>query len=158
MTSIVEYVLSKADEDPDAPFSNHDLVNNLYFEDAQGNIYSRDQRDEQIEKWRQEHDAFVELLEEDEQNASYLEQSEKLEEQIDDLRYASEQYAEVYEWWICSSWLSRRLQEYDQIIIIDGNNAYWGRCTTGQAILLDLVISRICADMEILEGQVNMWK
>ena len=33
----------------------------------------------------------------------------------------------------------------------------WGRATTGQAILLDGVISEICSDMEILEGQANEW-
>ncbi|RZK42666.1 MAG: hypothetical protein EOO90_06405 [Pedobacter sp.] len=158
VTSVVEYILVKGDDDPDAPFSNTDLNNTIYFEDAQGNIYTPDAKDEQLGKWEEELDKLTLLMEENLDDLSYVKQHEELEEQIDELRYATEQYAEVYEWWICSPWLARRLEAYDQIILSDGNNDYWGRCTSGQAILLDLVISRICADMEILEGQANMWK
>ena len=43
------------------------------------------------------------------------------------------------------------------VVIDTGSVAVWGRCTTGQAILLDGVITRICADMGILEGQEYAW-
>lgn len=158
MTCIVEYVLAKSNEDRDAPFSYDDLPDSTYFEDALGNSYSYQEREDQLSCWQDELDAIDSLLEHDDQNASYIQQKESLEVQIDDLNSAAEQFAEIYEWWICSSWLASRLRQFDQVILEDGNNAYWGRCTTGQAILLDSVISRICEDMEILDGQRNMWK
>lgn len=64
---------------------------------------------------------------------------------------------EVYEWWIVSSYLAEKLKEENQAIAEWGNNFYWGRETTGQAILLDGVISRICNKMEILHGQKYDW-
>lgn len=64
--------------------------------------------------------------------------------------------AEIYEWWMVTGWLAEKLQEKGECIIPDFN--LWGRCTTGQAILLDGVICSICEDMEILEGQKNAWK
>jgi hypothetical protein len=63
---------------------------------------------------------------------------------------------EVYEWWMVSGWLCGLLQEKGEVII--ESESIWGRCTTGQAILLDGVISDICKDLEILEGQKNEWK
>ena len=65
---------------------------------------------------------------------------------------------EIYEWWIVTSYLCDKLRENGEPVLEWGNNCYWGRCCTGQAILLDSVISEICSDMEILEGQKNEWK
>lgn len=66
-------------------------------------------------------------------------------------------YQEIFEWWIVSEYLYRKLKELGRPVLEWGNNYYWGRCTTGQAILLDWVISKICMDMEILEGQKYSW-
>lgn len=57
---------------------------------------------------------------------------------------------EILEWWIVSSYLYNKLKERGHAVLEWGNNYYWGRCTTGQAILLDGVISDICKEMEIL--------
>jgi len=65
---------------------------------------------------------------------------------------------EVYEWWIVTEWLAEKLSERGEPTLEWGNNHYWGRTCTGQAILLDGVISSICREMEILEGQANEWK
>ena len=65
---------------------------------------------------------------------------------------------EIFEWYIVTEYLYRKLKEKNEPVIEWGNNYYWGRCCTGQAILLDCVISEICSDMEILEGQKNEWK
>jgi len=157
MTTLVEYVLAKSYEDPDAPFSNEEIENAAYFKDENGMEYSQDEKDEQLDLWQEELDGIKVLLELDEENEEYLQVEESLEDKIHNLETADEQYSEIYEWWLCSHWLSKRLEEYSQVIIRDGSNSYWGRCTTGQAILLDLVISRICFDMEILEGQSNEW-
>ncbi|HEY0089029.1 MAG TPA: hypothetical protein VGB37_09300, partial [Candidatus Lokiarchaeia archaeon] len=64
---------------------------------------------------------------------------------------------EIFEWWIISDFLYRKLKEKNEPVLEWGNNYYWGRCTTGQAILLDRVICDICFDMEILQGQKYDW-
>ena len=64
---------------------------------------------------------------------------------------------EIYEWWIVTDWLAKKLQNKGEPILEWGNNFYWGRTCTGQAILLDGVISEICEELEILEGQKNDW-
>lgn len=64
---------------------------------------------------------------------------------------------EIYEWWVVSNWLYEKLKAKGHPVLEWGNNYYWGRCTTGQAILLDGVISDICSEMEILEGQKYDW-
>ena len=64
---------------------------------------------------------------------------------------------EIMEWWIVSRFLYEKLQAKGYPVLEWGNNYYWGRCTSGQAILLDRVISEICSDMEILEGQKYSW-
>ena len=65
---------------------------------------------------------------------------------------------EVFEWWIVTEYLYRKLKEKGCVVLEWGNNHYWGRCTTGQAILLDGIVTDICREMEILEGQKNEWK
>lgn len=64
---------------------------------------------------------------------------------------------EVYEWWIVSKFLYKKLKAKGHPVLEWGNNYYWGRCTTGQAILFDGVISDICSEMGILEGQQYDW-
>jgi hypothetical protein len=63
---------------------------------------------------------------------------------------------EIYEWWICSDWLIEKLEAKGEPVIKHEN--LWGRTTTGQAILLDDVISEIAHDLEILEGMDNSWE
>lgn len=65
--------------------------------------------------------------------------------------------AEIFEWWIVTEYLYNKLKAKGQPVLEWGNNCYWGRCTTGQAIMLDHVISEICSDMEILDGQKYSW-
>ncbi len=76
----------------------------------------------------------------------------------DDFMDSGEDMQEIFEWWIVSDYLHSKLKEKGQPVIEWGNNCYWGRCCTGQAILLDGIISDICEEMEILEGQPNEWK
>jgi hypothetical protein len=64
---------------------------------------------------------------------------------------------EIFEWWIVSDWLYEKLKAKGEPVLEWGNNSYWGRCCTGQAIMLDSVIDNICSDMEILEGQQYSW-
>lgn len=64
---------------------------------------------------------------------------------------------EIMEWWIVSKFLYRKLRDRGEPVLQWGNNAFWGRTGTGQSILLDSVISEICLEMEILQGQRNDW-
>ena len=63
---------------------------------------------------------------------------------------------EVYEWWIVSNWMMEKLRARGEVVIPHLN--IWGRTCTGQAILLDGVVSRICKEMGILDGQEHSWK
>jgi len=65
---------------------------------------------------------------------------------------------EIFEWWIVTKYLYQKLKEEGCPVLEWGNNYYWGRCTTGQAILLDHIISVICEEMEILEDQKYSWE
>lgn len=70
----------------------------------------------------------------------------------------SDYIPEIYEHWIVTDFLANKLEEHGQKVLRDFfGMTIWCRTTTGQAILLDHVISEICADMEILEGQNNDW-
>ena len=65
---------------------------------------------------------------------------------------------EAYEHWIVSNYLARKLEAKGEMVLYDFLGlTIWGRACTGQAILLDNVISEICNEMEILDGQVNSW-
>lgn len=76
----------------------------------------------------------------------YLEELDRLESEP----------AEIFEWWLVSGHLCDKLQEKGECVI--DSEGIWGRRTTGQAILLDSVISQICEDLGILEGMENAWK
>ena len=65
---------------------------------------------------------------------------------------------EIYEYWIVSPWLGEKLRDKGEPVLERWSGWIWGRTCTGQAILLDSVISSICYDMGILEGQPHEWK
>lgn len=67
------------------------------------------------------------------------------------------QPAEIYEWWAVSSFFAKKLSEHGQCVIDGPCVHYWGRQGTGQAILLDYVVSQICSEMGILDGQKYSW-
>ena len=71
---------------------------------------------------------------------------------------ANEYVSEIFEHWIVTDYLADKLEERRHRILRDFFGfTIWGRPTTGQAILLDSVISGICEEMEILSGQKNDW-
>jgi hypothetical protein len=67
------------------------------------------------------------------------------------------QMLEPYEFWSVSEWLGEKLKQNGEIVENIYGLTIWGRCTTGQAILLDYAISKVCEDLEILEGQKSDW-
>lgn len=54
---------------------------------------------------------------------------------------------EVYEHWIVSDWLARRLREKGEIVGEIANLTIWARTTTGQMISMDYVITEIHKDL-----------
>ncbi len=67
------------------------------------------------------------------------------------------EYQDILEWWAVSQDLYSKLKSFGCPVLQHGNTYVWGRCTSGQAIIMDHSISQICSDMEILEGQSNSW-
>lgn len=78
-----------------------------------------------------------------------------IDEDLDTLENADPEMQEIYEYWLVSGYLADKLDALGHPIEPDYH--IWGRCTTGQAILLDYAIGKICADMEILNGQRYAW-
>ena len=75
-----------------------------------------------------------------------------------DIENARGEMQEICEWIHVSNSLYDRLREKGHPVWNDGKVYMWGRTTTGQALFFDDVISEICNDMEIFEGQKNEWK
>lgn len=55
-------------------------------------------------------------------------------------------YDEVYEHWVVTDWLKRKLEARGEIVGEFAGLTIWGRCTTGQAICMDGVIERIAVE------------
>lgn len=83
---------------------------------------------------------------------------DELRKVCEELNYdCEEEPQEIFEWWIVSKFLYEKLKCKGEPVLEWGNNYYWGRTCTGQAILLDEVISEIAEEMEILQGQKWDW-
>ena len=50
---------------------------------------------------------------------------------------------EVMEWWLVSNWLADQLDERGEVTLSDGQSHWWGRCCSGQGILLDGIMQSI---------------
>lgn len=61
-----------------------------------------------------------------------------------DLEY---DYCEVYEHWVVSSWLAKRLHERDEVVEDFAGLTIWGRCCSGQSICMDSVIQNIAEEL-----------
>ena len=57
------------------------------------------------------------------------------------------EYQEVYEWWAVTDYLGEKLADKGQPIYRGQDCIIWGRCCTGQAILLDGVIREIVSEL-----------
>jgi hypothetical protein len=82
----------------------------------------------------------------------------ELENYLTGIENARGEMRKISEWMHVSNCLHDRLREKGEPVWNDGQVYVWGRTSTGQAVLFDDVISEICSDMEILEGQKNEWK
>ena len=150
VSELMEYSFKQSWEYTDAPYK-YDDIENLYDnseETIKEYITYSNFSDQEIKEQLEEFDASsIDELDYDQ----LLELAEKL-------GFESES-REIYEWWAVSNWLAEKLKEKGYPVIINNYRcSYWGRTTTGQVILLDSVISSICYDLEILEGQKLSWK
>lgn len=82
----------------------------------------------------------------------------ELENYLTGIENASREMQKISEWMHVSNRLHDSLREKGEPVWNDGQVYVWGRTSAGQALLSDDVISEICSDMEILEGQKNEWK
>ena len=67
-------------------------------------------------------------------------------------------HVEAYEFYSVSNYLHHKLKQKNEMTEEIFGLYIWGRATTGQAILLDSIISEICESIGILEGQPNEWE
>ena len=72
---------------------------------------------------------------------------DRAESEKDNLESEQEEPVEAYEHWIVSDWLGRHLKERGEMVEDVYCLTIWGRCTTGQSILLDRVICDIYDDI-----------
>jgi hypothetical protein len=164
ITSMVEYILSK--NDANAPFEDDDIENLFTLPEWNGSGLGKDfcfggGTDE-------ERETFIEdvLRAEIEESlcmyenkviseATHERNSLEIEDLIKEVEDLESETKDVYEWWQVSTYLAEKLRKLGHPVITGDD--IWGRCTTGQAILLDHTITIICAEMEILEGQKYDW-
>ena len=69
---------------------------------------------------------------------------------FDDLSWSLDDYrSDVFEHWIVSSWLAKKLQKHGETVVEDvlGIDYIWCRTTTGQAIHCDYVIQKIYPEL-----------
>lgn len=118
----------------------------------------------EFKNWFWESDAYYNNSDEFKKFDEYTEEErEELTTELENSgRFDDEYYSDTdaegaYEYWFVTEWLADKLKENGETIIDGLDQMVWCRRTTGQAILLDYVISKIAEGMEILEGQANDW-
>jgi hypothetical protein len=169
VNQLIEFILSATSQHnfKDAPFTFDDIENFYSYPEWSGkvlgeNLYfgggSEDDKNNFLAEFERLEQETEELFEAEEISEVTKDKNlEAIQEAKEEIEALETEPAEVYEWWLVSDYLGEKLRQEGQVILEDGNNFYWGRQTTGQAILLDGVISRITSGMEILDGQPNSW-
>jgi hypothetical protein len=169
VNSMAEYIISKGFEDREAPFTLDDVENYYSYPEWSKTVLgeslyfgggSQDNKDEFLEEFDRLEEESQELFDAGDISAATheanIDQVSKAKEEFEEATEDTEP-AEIFEWWAVSSFLFEKLQEKGFCVVDAGSCYVWGRTTTGQAILLDGVITHICAELEILEGQTNSW-
>jgi len=133
--------------------SLYEDIENLYVYNVDGEEYNNEERETKIQELK------------DEQTDLYNDNGEitdtvrfrEIEDEIEQFENAESEPQEIYEWWAVSRWLFEKLKAKGEPVLDYGGTYLWGRTCSGRDILLDHVISEICYDLEILEGQANDW-
>lgn len=180
VNELIEYALKQGWEDRNSPYSWDDVENGQRVKEGQYKyVIDLDERGEfqaHVEDedgdtiWSitsMEHanqlieDGFISDTDDRDGLLDYLKSIDIISKYVDEILEEDDDFEtetqEIYEWWAVSRSLCEDLKKLGHPVLDDGYHHYWGRCTTGQAILLDYSISRICADMGILDGQQYSW-
>lgn len=161
-TCIVEYILGKSWEDEEAPFSWDDIINFEYYGSVEikgsWEELTKDERDEKLALYEHLEARAGEVFEHlenkqlDEENDDLY---DAIQVKVDHWEYKRDQYMdivselermhfdqqpEIYQWFSCSDWLIRALEEKGECTL-DGE--FWGRQCCGQSVALDHVIQVI---------------
>ena len=162
--SIVEYILKKSWDDQEAPFCYDDITNNeptanINFQGGWEDL-TESERDEKLEELQEKLEEFQEQqtdLEDNDQPvpSDLLAAIESLENDIEALEEVTEfdNYPEIYQWFSCSDWFIRALEEKGQCTL-DGE--FWGRQCCGQSIILDHVVQEIAFDWFLTYGETTL--
>ncbi|GJQ59574.1 MAG: hypothetical protein D8M57_10365 [Candidatus Scalindua sp. AMX11] len=86
------------------------------------------------------------------------ERIEELQNYLSDIEKGKGKQQKISEWLHVSNLLHDNLQKKGEPVWNDGQVYVWGRCSTEKAVTSEEVISDICSDMKILEGQENEWR
>lgn len=163
VNQMAEYILQKSFEDSDAPFTYEELNLERYsyaghyivFDDL--TYLQKEEAQEELQELINKLEDFEEFEVED-CNYYYLatgkytyDQLDAIQNELSEIEDLDSDYIEICEWWAVSQWLAEKLEEKGEIIAYAGTTCIWGRRTTGQAILLDYVISEICNDLGLLK-------
>ena len=60
----------------------------------------------------------------------------------------TEEYDEVFEWWLVTPYIAELLKGNGEVILADYDCYWWGRTTAGQALYMDYVIQKIAQQTE----------
>ena len=60
---------------------------------------------------------------------------------------ANQEPQEIFEWWLVSAWLGKKLMVEGEPVLDNDYGVWWGRCTTGQAISMDYIIEKVYGDI-----------
>ena len=60
----------------------------------------------------------------------------------------TEEYDEVFEWWLVTPYIAELLKGNGEVILADYDCYWWGRTTAGQALYMDYVIQKIAKQTE----------
>lgn len=163
----MDAVLKASSELSKSDLPTYDDIENTYYFDTENVIYKIMEelrfKKQELYDYANDPDTFNRRVKTDKDFKVFLnslsddELTELCEEFNIDICDEESTPHEIFEWWIVTEYLYKKLQYKGQPVLEWGNNYYWGRCTTGQAILLDNVISEICEELEILEGQKYSW-
>ena len=77
------------------------------------------------------------------ENDGMDEDTEKLQEEIEELEQEQEEAKDIYEWWLISDWIARKLEEQNECMLNTDYGTWWGRTCTGHSISMDYVIEQI---------------
>lgn len=139
-------ILDEMDEGIEAKEEYLDNLKDELMDPMEGNMYRKAVR-ERLEFEIKETERLIKEMKE---------KRERLAKEIDEVEDLEAEPQEIFEWWLVSDFLCRKLKEKGYPVI--ECESIWGRTTTGQAISIDWVIEQIAREMEILEGQKYEWE